>query len=77
MSSDFPVLGGPFGPTLFKVIRGTPSAEELAVLSALLTTLVATTHDADGPPAPEGAGWSRPALFPPASWMAGRRLARR
>jgi hypothetical protein len=76
MSSDFPVLGGPFGPTLFKVIRGTPSAEELAVLSALLTTLAAGAHD-DGPSAPERAAWSRPALFPPASWMAGRRLVRR
>ncbi|MFI8389861.1 acyl-CoA carboxylase epsilon subunit [Streptomyces sp. NPDC085540] len=77
MSSDFPVFGGPFGSTLFKVIRGTPSAEELAVLTALLTTLAATARDDDGPPFPQGAAWSRPELFPPASWMAGRRSVRR
>jgi hypothetical protein len=69
-------LDGPLGPTLFKVISGTPTAEELAAVTALLTALASTaaahTEAASDPagPASQTAGWSRPERFPPASWMA-------
>ncbi|MBD0418090.1 acyl-CoA carboxylase epsilon subunit [Streptomyces sp. NPDC052309] len=62
---------GPLGPTLYKVVRGTPSAEELAVVAALLGALAAGAGEApaDRVPATRRAGWTRPELVPPMSWM--------
>jgi hypothetical protein len=73
-----PALEGPLGPSLFKVISGCPTPEELAVVTALLSSLTmsaaasaasAAAPEADGP-AP--AAWGRPEVFPPVSWMARR-----
>jgi hypothetical protein len=70
-----PALEGPLGPSLFKVISGCPTPEELAVVTALLSSLStaaaasAAEPDADSP-AP--ADWGRPEAFPPVSWMARR-----
>ncbi|MGW0779042.1 acyl-CoA carboxylase subunit epsilon [Streptomyces sp. NPDC002835] len=70
-----PALEGPLGPSLFKVISGCPTPEELAVVTALLRSLTmsaaasAAAPEADGP-AP--AAWGRPEVFPPVSWMARR-----
>jgi hypothetical protein len=65
-------FGGPLGPTLFRVVRGTPSAEELAVVAALLTVLAAGAEEqpTGRGAAPRGARWTRPQPLPPASWMA-------
>ncbi|MCX4446046.1 acyl-CoA carboxylase epsilon subunit [Streptomyces sp. NPDC087866] len=67
-----PALQGPLGTALFKVIRGAPSPEELAAVTALLTALTAAGHDDPGPVrrAAPAAVWDRPDSFPPASWMA-------
>ncbi|ATW50996.1 acyl-CoA carboxylase subunit epsilon [Streptomyces xantholiticus] len=71
-----PALEGPLGPSLFKVISGCPTPEELAAVTALLSALstTAATSAAGDPetdePAP--AAWGRPEAFPPASWMARR-----
>jgi hypothetical protein len=69
-----PVLEGPLGPSLFKVLRGRPTPEELAAVAALLGALSASeatgaraqpkTHE----PAP--AAWGRREAFPPVSWRA-------
>ncbi|MEV7130837.1 acyl-CoA carboxylase epsilon subunit [Streptomyces sp. NPDC093260] len=71
MSSAHPVFDGPLGPTVFEIVRGSPSAEELAAVTALLTALAAA-REVSEPPV-RGAGWPRPELCPPASWMAGGR----
>ncbi|MEU4273228.1 acyl-CoA carboxylase epsilon subunit [Streptomyces sp. NPDC026092] len=49
------------GP-LLRVVKGSPSAEELAVLTALLLTRMASPGEDTGPagPGPTTAGWSRP-----------------
>jgi len=70
-----PALEGPLGPSLFKVISGCPTPEELAVVTALLSSLsTSAATSAAGPetdePAP--AAWGRPEAFPPVSWMARR-----
>ncbi|AZM56526.1 acyl-CoA carboxylase subunit epsilon [Streptomyces sp. WAC 01529] len=67
---------GPLGPALLQVISGSPSAEELAAVTALLTALaVAAGSEAGDSPAvaPRQAGWGRPQVFPPLSWMAAGR----
>ncbi|MDJ0382259.1 acyl-CoA carboxylase epsilon subunit [Streptomyces sp. G-G2] len=64
-----PAFDGPLGPTLIEIIRGTPTAEEIAALTALLTTLAAASAPEPGP-VPAAAGWDRPERFPPASWRA-------
>ncbi|MFG2132171.1 acyl-CoA carboxylase subunit epsilon [Streptomyces sp. NPDC048751] len=72
------VFDGPLGPTLFKVVSGTPSAEELAAVTAVLTALAVTAGaetEAGQLPASDIADWNRPELLPPASWMAARRSA--
>ncbi|MFF3285512.1 acyl-CoA carboxylase epsilon subunit [Streptomyces sp. NPDC003023] len=71
-----PVSEIPSDPSLFKVIRGRPTPEELAALAALLGALtapVATGAVAD-PRAhgPVPAAWGRRESFPPMSWMARR-----
>ncbi|GLW48092.1 hypothetical protein Stsp02_37540 [Streptomyces sp. NBRC 14336] len=71
MSAVPPVPDGPPLPTVFEIVRGTPSAEELAAVTALFTALAAA-REVRRPPV-RGAGWPRPELFPPASWMAGGR----
>ncbi|MFE9701901.1 acyl-CoA carboxylase subunit epsilon [Streptomyces sp. NPDC005930] len=63
------VFEGPLGPAVFRIVRGSPSAEELAALTALLTSLAATDSD-DGAPPARAAVWRRPELFPPVSWRA-------
>jgi hypothetical protein len=70
-----PALEGPLGPSLFKVISGCPTPEELAVVTALLsslTTSAAATAAAPEPDGPAPAAWGRPEAFPPVSWMARR-----
>ncbi|MBM7056850.1 acyl-CoA carboxylase epsilon subunit [Streptomyces durocortorensis] len=71
-----PALQGPLSSTLFKVIRGCPSPEELAAVAALLTALSASAAppaaDADAGRSGDAAGWGRPEGFPPVSWMARR-----
>lgn len=68
-----PALEGPLGPSLFKVISGCPTPEELAVVTALLSALSVATTAPDGPEAePAPAAWGRPEAFPPVSWMARR-----
>ncbi|MGC9498909.1 acyl-CoA carboxylase epsilon subunit [Streptomyces sp. WG7] len=65
------LFDGPLGPTLYKVVRGTPSAEELAVVAALLSALAAGAEEAsaDRGPATRRARWIRPEPVPPTSWM--------
>ncbi|UYQ64844.1 acyl-CoA carboxylase epsilon subunit [Streptomyces peucetius] len=71
-----PALEGPLGPSLFKVISGCPTPEELAVVTALLSALTAsaatTAPDGSKAPGPAPAAWGRPETFPPVSWMARR-----
>ncbi|MFF6813412.1 acyl-CoA carboxylase subunit epsilon [Streptomyces sp. NPDC012403] len=72
------VLDGPLGPTLFKVISGSPSAEELAAVTLLLTALASTVEDDDGTGSEQGpraAEWDRPERVAPLSWRAARRSA--
>ncbi|WP_330330515.1 acyl-CoA carboxylase subunit epsilon [Streptomyces sp. NBC_00536] len=64
-----PALDGPLGPTLIEIIRGAPTAEEIAAVTALLTRLAAPA--APEPEAgPTAAGWDRAEPFPPVSWRA-------
>ncbi|MCX5203685.1 acyl-CoA carboxylase subunit epsilon [Streptomyces sp. NBC_00237] len=72
-----PVLEGPLGPALFKVIRGVPTPEELAVVTALLTALSTPgAESGEGAASSRGrtsapaATWDLPDALPPASWMA-------
>ncbi|MEU6484903.1 acyl-CoA carboxylase epsilon subunit [Streptomyces sp. NPDC046887] len=67
-----PASDGPLGPALLEVVRGTPSAEELAALTALFTALAAAAAEAGAGPtrAVRTAGWRRPEAFPPLSWRA-------
>ncbi|MGC9441196.1 acyl-CoA carboxylase epsilon subunit [Streptomyces sp. WG5] len=67
------LFDGPLGPTLYKVVRGTPTAEELAVVAALLSALAAGSGEASAErgPAPRRARWTRPELVPPMSWTTG------
>ncbi|MFE6700416.1 acyl-CoA carboxylase epsilon subunit [Streptomyces sp. NPDC057718] len=71
-----PALQGPLSSTLFKVIRGCPSPEELAAVAALLTALSASAAppaaDAGAGRSGDAADWGRPEGFPPVSWMARR-----
>ncbi|MFJ9890472.1 acyl-CoA carboxylase epsilon subunit [Streptomyces sp. NPDC091287] len=68
-------LDGPLGDGLLKVISGSPSPEELAVVVALLTALAADggaaapADDGRGAP-PVRAGWSRRDGGSPCSWAA-------
>ncbi|MFF1646914.1 acyl-CoA carboxylase subunit epsilon [Streptomyces sp. NPDC058240] len=67
-----PALEGPLGSALFKVIKGAPTPEELAAVTALLTAL-STAGRGNTDTARETAPvavWDRPDAFPPASWMA-------
>ncbi|OCC07776.1 acyl-CoA carboxylase epsilon subunit [Streptomyces sp. PTY087I2] len=71
---------GPLGPSLLKVIRGTPSVEELAAVTALLTALSSAAGagaKAESEPAPEPAGWNHATSFSQVSWMAAGRWAGR
>jgi hypothetical protein len=45
--------------TSFRVLRGEPSAEELAAFTAVLTLRLATVHE-PAPRLPATARWSRP-----------------
>lgn len=67
-----PPFEGPLSPTLLKIIRGTPTAEELAVLTVLLTNLASAGTRPDAEPARAAAVWDRPADCSPVSWAAGR-----
>ncbi|NEB42205.1 acyl-CoA carboxylase subunit epsilon [Streptomyces sp. SID14515] len=69
---------GPLGPSLLKIIRGAPSAEELAAVTALVTALSSAARaEADGEPEPEPADWNRATTFSQVSWMAaGHRAGR-
>ncbi|MGW0337649.1 acyl-CoA carboxylase subunit epsilon [Streptomyces sp. NPDC003011] len=69
MTATVSVFDGPLGPALFKVVSGSPSAEELAAVTAVLTALAARTVPAPRP-ARADAGWRRPHRFPPVSWRA-------
>ncbi|MFI5983539.1 acyl-CoA carboxylase epsilon subunit [Streptomyces sp. NPDC051555] len=60
-------LDGPLGPTLIEIIRGAPTAEEVAALAALLTTLAAAVPEPETGPVP-AAGWHRTERIPPVSW---------
>ncbi|WP_328930637.1 acyl-CoA carboxylase subunit epsilon (plasmid) [Streptomyces sp. NBC_00190] len=63
-----PALDGPLAPSLFKIINGRPTPEELAVVAALVTVLTARAPE----PAPteQAARWDRSELLPPSSWAA-------
>ncbi|MBW5481639.1 acyl-CoA carboxylase subunit epsilon [Streptomyces bambusae] len=74
-------MEGPLAPTLFKIINGRPTPEELAAVAALVAALTARQEaghagyagcgggdDAEG----RSARWQRPELLPPASWQAPR-----
>ncbi|MFD7901678.1 acyl-CoA carboxylase epsilon subunit [Kitasatospora sp. NPDC057904] len=63
------VLEGPLGPALFRVISGSPTAEELAAIAVLLSTRAPARDPAD--PAPP-ARWEAGGVLPPASWAAHR-----
>ncbi|MFD8084077.1 acyl-CoA carboxylase epsilon subunit [Kitasatospora sp. NPDC059722] len=63
------VLEGPLGPALFRVISGSPTAEELAAIAVLLSTRAAARDPADPAPA---ARWEAGGVLPPASWAAHR-----
>ncbi|MFC5216350.1 acyl-CoA carboxylase subunit epsilon [Streptomyces coerulescens] len=66
-----PPLEGPLGATLLKVIRGAPTAEELAVVTVLLTTLATAADDGPQPGSePAAATWDRPVDRSPVSWPA-------
>lgn len=65
-----PPLEGPLGPTLLKVIRGAPTAEELAVVTLLLTTLAAAGEEPEPRSRPAAAAWDRPVGRSPVSWPA-------
>ncbi|WP_329448395.1 acyl-CoA carboxylase subunit epsilon (plasmid) [Streptomyces sp. NBC_01426] len=69
-----PALQGPLAPPLFTIISGSPTPEELAAVTALLTLL--TTPPDTGPAGPAEPGpaarWDRSDLPPPASWAAAR-----
>lgn len=71
-----PALQGPLSSTLFKVIRGCPSPEEIAAVTALLTALSASAAppaaDAGAARTGDTADWGRPEGFTPVSWMARR-----
>lgn len=75
-ATEVPPLDGPMGPALFRVIRGRPTPEEIAAVTAVLTTLTLSRSGESGP-AQDGespAGWDRvdARSFPPTSWR-GRR----
>ncbi|MEI5099088.1 acyl-CoA carboxylase epsilon subunit [Streptomyces sp. PmtG] len=53
---------------LFRVVRGTPSAAELAALTAVLLTLT-TADESPAPPPTPLAPWRRPAYPSPTSWQ--------
>ncbi|MCZ4123384.1 acyl-CoA carboxylase subunit epsilon [Streptomyces sp. H39-S7] len=71
-----PSLDGPTAPALFRVVKGRPTPEELAAVTAVLTTL--SVSRAGGPgQVPDGespAGWDRldARSFPPTSWRVRR-----
>ncbi|MET7378767.1 acyl-CoA carboxylase epsilon subunit [Streptomyces sp. NPDC005526] len=68
-----PALRGPLGPALFRVIGGSPTPEEVAVVAALVTALMTAAPDGAGPapePEPAPARWRRAGTPPPASWRA-------
>ncbi|MCB5183443.1 acyl-CoA carboxylase epsilon subunit [Streptomyces antimicrobicus] len=65
-----PALEGPLAPTLFKIINGRPTPEELAAVAALVAALTSRHTDGDAAPAADAARWERPGLLPPASWQA-------
>ncbi|MCX4807342.1 acyl-CoA carboxylase epsilon subunit [Streptomyces sp. NPDC058682] len=65
-----PALDGPFDPTLFTVINGCPTPEELAAVTALLTVVRAAASASASAIETPPATWDRPDAFPPASWMA-------
>ncbi|MFE2409411.1 acyl-CoA carboxylase epsilon subunit [Kitasatospora sp. NPDC059408] len=69
------VLEGPLGPALFRVISGSPTAEELAAIAVLLSTRAAAQDSATArdpaDPAPP-ARWEAGGVLPPASWAAHR-----
>ncbi|WP_369390563.1 acyl-CoA carboxylase epsilon subunit [Streptomyces sp. CG1] len=67
-----PPFEGPLGATLWKVVRGVPTAEELAVLTVVLTTLLRAGGNPESGPLPAGAPWDRPAGCSPVSWSARR-----
>lgn len=64
------------GPTdtLFRVEHGRPSAEELAVVAAVLRSLLAQQPEPGGAVLPQ-AGWALRSLGPAGSWAVHRRPA--
>ncbi|MFD7257566.1 acyl-CoA carboxylase epsilon subunit [Streptomyces sp. NPDC059874] len=71
-----PALEGALAPTLFKIINGSPTPEELAAVAALVAALAATrpTAGTAGPAAPAETGpaarWDHSDILPPTSWAA-------
>ncbi|WP_158845522.1 acyl-CoA carboxylase subunit epsilon [Streptomyces sp. NRRL WC-3742] len=71
LSAD-PVGADPAAPgALLRVLRGAPSPEELAALTAVLTALAARAGQAGSPARDRTAGWQRvrPGDIRPGSWM--------
>ncbi|WP_153461205.1 acyl-CoA carboxylase subunit epsilon [Streptomyces kaniharaensis] len=64
-----PVLEGPLGPALIRVISGSPTPEELAAVAVLLSTRTPTA-DRDRAAPPPAARWEAGDILPPASWAA-------
>ncbi|MFE0100175.1 acyl-CoA carboxylase subunit epsilon [Streptomyces sp. NPDC059009] len=65
-----PALEGPLAPTLFKVIHGSPTPEELAAVVALLTALTAGAPPNGEEDRGATARWTRAEATPPSSWKA-------
>ncbi|MGW7272416.1 acyl-CoA carboxylase epsilon subunit [Streptomyces sp. NPDC054864] len=65
-------LEGPLGPALLKVVKGAPTAEELAAVTLLLSTAAAAGAEPEPRPAPAAAAWDRPSDRSPVSWAARR-----
>ncbi|WP_330301216.1 acyl-CoA carboxylase subunit epsilon [Streptomyces sp. NBC_00503] len=72
--TSVPALEGPLAPTLFKIIKGSPTQEQLAAVATLLTVLAALPDARPEAPAEPGpaARWDRSEILPPASWAAVR-----
>ncbi|MFD0025656.1 acyl-CoA carboxylase epsilon subunit [Streptomyces sp. NPDC058382] len=69
-------LAGPLGPTLLRVISGSPGPDEIAAATALLGSLAALAAPENAQEAARRGPTARcrpdPALRPPGSWTARR-----
>ncbi|WP_328788060.1 acyl-CoA carboxylase subunit epsilon [Streptomyces sp. NBC_00273] len=69
-ASGHPVVRTPSTPALLTVVRGRPTPEELAAVTAVLLASAPLAHNGPQPGAPERARWARPADGPTPSWAA-------